>query len=55
MFVGNHNRYSPVKIISRWSKTVSLIGITLAYHDDLLKNQISLRKKVLESLMIKWS
>lgn len=55
MFLGNHTKYSPVRIISRWCKTFSTIGLTLACHDDILKNQISLRKKVLENLMIKWS
>lgn len=46
-FLANHTKYSPVRIISKWSKTISLIGITVACHDGLLKNQIPLRKKVL--------
>jgi hypothetical protein len=54
-FIGNHSKYSPVRIISKWSKTISLIGLTIACHDGQHKNQISLRKKILESLMVKWS
>lgn len=54
-FISNHTKYSPVRIISKWSRTMSTIGITIACHDGLLKNQISMRKKVLLSLMTKWN
>lgn len=46
-FINNHSKYSPIRIIAKWSKTMSIIGITFACHDGLLKNQISLRKKIL--------
>ena len=55
LFLANQNKYTPIRIISRWSKTISLIGLTIACHDDVLKNQIQIRKKVLENMMNKWN
>ena len=54
-FLANHNKYSVVRIIPKWSKTISIIGISVACHDGILKNQISLRRKIIEGLMTKWS
>lgn len=54
-FLGNTQKYTPLRIIPKWSKTISIIGITVACHDNVLKNQISLRKKTFESLMQKWN
>lgn len=44
-----------VRLIPKWSKTMSIFGVTIAIHENNLKNQVTFRKKTLENLMNKWN
>lgn len=55
-YIDNGKKYSIVRIIPKWSKSISLIGLTVAIFDGNSKTiQTSVRKKYFENLMSKWS
>jgi hypothetical protein len=45
-----------VRILPSWSRSLSLIGVTVCVHDGIFKSsQNNIKKKTLENLMSKWN
>jgi hypothetical protein len=47
-------KYTPVRISSSWSRTMSIHGVTFAFHHGAMSTNISLKKKVISMLSTKW-
>jgi len=54
-FLWDGNKYTPVRVVASWSKSLSIVGITFAWHNGVLPTNISLKKKVLQQLALKWN
>jgi hypothetical protein len=54
-YLWDNTKYTPIRIIGSWSKSLSIIGVTFAWHNGVLPTNISLKKKVLQQLSIKWN
>lgn len=45
-FLDNPNKYTIVRLIPKWSKSLSLIGVTMAAHEGIFKTaQNSIKRK----------
>lgn len=54
-YLSDGNKYTPIRAVCTWSKTMSVIGITFAWHNGVLPTNISLKRKILQQLATKWN
>lgn len=54
-YLWDGNKYTPIRIAASWSKSLSIVGVTFAWHNGVLPTNISLKKKVLQQLALKWN
>lgn len=50
----NGNDFSIGRVLSTWSRTMSLIGVTVLCYNGKFENNASLRNKTTEILFTKW-
>ena len=55
-FLDNPQKYTVVRLVTSWSKSLSIIGVTVAAHEGIFKSsQNAIKKKTYENLIIKWN
>lgn len=55
-FIENNQKYTPVRILTTWSKSLSIIGLTIGSHEGIFKSaQNNIKRKTYENLIGKWN
>jgi hypothetical protein len=52
--VSNPELVTPIKLIVSWSKTMSVVGLTMLSYNGVLENNLTLRSKLVNLIIGKW-